>query len=83
MRKILGTEKFVIYFFNAKSVRGGSSKPKHFVYKQMGRIYKVDENNKQIGKALPFSDYGKMITIINNILRKKVQKNLKEKKIWN
>ena len=82
MTKILGTEKFVLYLYNAKSVRGGSSKPNHFVYKQMGRIHKVDENNKRIGKDYPFGDYGTMITIINRIMRKKVTKNLKEKKTW-
>jgi len=83
MRKILGTEKFIIYFYNAKAIRGGPTKTKDFVYKQMGSIQKVDENNKMIGESYPFTDYGKMITMINKILRKKVQKNLKEKKIWN
>ena len=83
VRQIQGTNKFIIYLYNGKMVRGGSSKPKHFVYRQWGRIFKLDENNKPIGEGYPFTDYGEMITQINKIMRKSVMKNLKEKRTWN
>ena len=82
-RKIEGTNKFVIYFYNGKNVRGKHKiKSKNFVYKQSGGIHQMDENNKPIGKGYPFQDYGKMISIINKLMRKKVMNNLKEKRAW-
>lgn len=81
-RKVQGTEKFIIYLYNGKMVRGGNSKPKEYVYRQWGRILKLDENNKPTGKDCPFTDYGEMITFINKKMRKKLMKNLKEKKTW-
>ena len=81
-RKVKGTEKFVVYLYNAKMVRGGSSKPKHYVYRQWGRIQKVDENNKPVGNSVPFIDYGGMVTAMNRIMRKKVMENLKGHKTW-
>ena len=82
-RQIEGTNKFILYLYNGKAVRGGTSKPKHFVYRQWGRIQKVDKNNKPIGESIPFTDYGEMITAINKVMRKSAMKNLKEKRIWN
>lgn len=83
VRQILGTNKFVIRLFNARAVRGGTEKPKHFVYRQWGRIWKVDKNGKEIGDGYPFTDYGEMITFINKIMRKGVMKNLKGHRTWN
>lgn len=81
-RKVEGTEKFIIYLYNGKMVRGGSSIPKHFVYRQWGRIQKVDKNNKPVGNSIPFTDYGEMLTAINRVMRKSVMKNLKGHRTW-
>ena len=83
MRKVIGTDKFIIYLYNGKNVRGKYlPHPKHFVFRQWGRIQKIDEDNKPIGESLPFVDYGEMISIINKIMRKKVQKVMKERRTW-
>lgn len=81
-RQILGTNKFIVHFFNAKMVRGGQAKPKHYAYKQWGRIWEVDRNDKKIGRGLPFTDYGEMIHFINKIMKKKVRENLKVHRTW-
>ena len=82
VRKVEGTDKFIIYLYNGKNVRGKqTAKPKHFVYDQWGKIVKIDENNKNVGSIF-FSDYGQMLHFINKIMRKKVMKNLKEKRTW-
>ena len=82
-RKIEGTNKFTIHFYNGKMVRGGTAKPKHYTYRQWGRIWEIDENGKKIGQGYPFTDYGEMLTFINKIMRKSVMKNLKNHKTWN
>lgn len=81
-RKVEGTNKFIIYFYNGKMVRGGEVKANHFVYKQMGRIFKIDSNNNAIGDGYAFTNYGEMITLINKIMRKDVMKNLKSHGTW-
>ena len=83
VRQVLGTDKFIVYFYNGKAIRGGTSKPKHFVYRQWGRVQKVNENNKPIGESIPFTDYGEMITAINKVMRKSAMKNLKVHRTWN
>ena len=76
-RKVIGTNKFVIYMYNGKNVRGNSvAQPKHFVYRQWGRIWEVDENGKMIGDGKAFTDYGEMITFINKIMSKSVRRNI-------
>ena len=83
VRKIIGTNKFLIYMYNGKNVRGKhTAKPEHWVFRQWGRVFEVDESGKPIGTGYPFTDYGEMITQINKVMRKKVQKNLKEVKMW-
>lgn len=82
-RQIQGTNKFIVYLFNGKAVRGGTSKPKHFVYRQWGRVQKVDENNNPIGQSIPFTDYGEMITAMNKVMRKSTMRNLKSHRTWN
>jgi hypothetical protein len=82
-KKIEGTNKFVVYLYNGKMVRGGEAKPKHFVYRQWGRVQKVDENNKPVGESIPFTDYGEMLTAINKVMRKSSMKNLKRHRTWN
>lgn len=77
MTQILGTDKYVVSFYNAKMVRGGKVKPEHFVYKQWGRVQRIDKNGKVIDE-IPFSEYGAMLTFMTTNLRKKVIKNLKE-----
>ena len=77
-RKILGTNKFIIYFYNGKNIRGKHvPDARHFIYKQYGRIFKVDENGNQLGDGYPFVNYGDMISYINKIVSKEVRKNLK------
>lgn len=76
-RKVIGTNKFVIYMYNGRNVRGHSvAKPEHFVYRQWGRIWEVDENGKMIGNGKAFTDYGEMITFINKIMIKSVKRNI-------
>lgn len=81
MTRIEGTDKFVIYFYNGKAVRGGIPKPKHFTYYQWGMIKVFDENGKEI-KSKRFNNYGQMIDFINKHMRKKVMKNLKDHRTW-
>lgn len=83
MAKILGTNKFVIYMYNARNIRQTElAMPEHFVGKQWGRIYKVNEDGKPIGDGYAFSDYGQMITFINKILVKSLRKNLRSQGTW-
>ena len=78
MAKIEGTNKFVIYMYNGKNVRGKSvAEPKHFIGRQWGRIAEVDENGKPNKNSFAFTDYGEMITFINKIMAKSLRKNLK------
>lgn len=77
-----GTEKFILHFYNAKSVRGRTTKSKHFVYKQWGTLTTLNENNKPLGKPKQFHDYGEMLTLINKAMRKRVMKNLKSHRTW-
>ena len=80
-RKVIGTNKFVIYMYNGKNVRGKNiARPEHFVYKQWGRIFYVDESGNQIGDGYPFVNYGDMISYINKIMNKSVRRNLKRTK---
>ena len=81
-RKILGTNKFIVYFYNGKEVRGGKPKVKHYAYKQWGRIWEVDENGKKIGRGEPFTNYGELLMFINKIMRKSTMKNFKEHGVW-
>ena len=77
-RKIEGTNKFVVYMYNGKNVRQKSvAKPEHFVYRQWGRIFEVDENGKQSKDGVAFTDYGEMITYINKKMSKVLRRNLK------
>jgi hypothetical protein len=78
VREIIGTNKFIIYFYNGKMVKGGELEAKHFVYNQWGRIFKLDRNGKTIGDGYAFSNYGQMITYINKIMRKELLNSLKE-----
>jgi hypothetical protein len=79
-RKILGTNKFVIYFYNGRNVRGNTTgmgtKPEHFVYKQWGRVFQIDEDGNQLGESYPFVNYGEMISFINEIMSRSVKRNL-------
>ncbi|MBW2976582.1 hypothetical protein KY347_04000 [Candidatus Woesearchaeota archaeon] len=76
-----GTEKFVIYFYNGKAVRGGIVKPKNFTYYQWGMIKVLDDKGKEI-ESKRFANYGQMINFINQRMRKAVMKNLKGHKTW-
>lgn len=81
-KKILGTNKFTIYVYNGKNVRGKfKGEPQHFVYRQWGRITIYDENGKVI-KDRGFTNYGQMINIINEIMIKSVRNNLKVVGTW-
>jgi len=81
-RQILGTNKFEVYFFNGMNVRKKQiSYPKDFVYKQWGIILVKDKNDKTIEK-LQFNDIGKMLSIINKIMRKSIKGSLKLKGTW-
>lgn len=83
MAKIEGTNKFIIYMYNGRNIRGTElAKPEHFVGKQWGRIYEVDENGKPKGKGYPFGNYGDMISFINEILSKSLRKNLRLQGTW-
>ena len=76
-RQIIGTNKFAVYFYNGKMVRGGNAEAKHFVYKQWGRIFRLDVNGNTIGDGFAFSNYGQMINYINKIMAKEVPINLR------
>lgn len=77
MAKIEGTNKFIIYFYNGKNVRNRNpANAKHFVYRQWGRIFQVDENGNKVGQGYPFTSYGEMLTFINKIMMKSVRRNL-------
>ena len=83
VRKILGTNKFVVYMYNGRNVRQTEvAKPEHFVGKQWGRVWEVDENGKMIGNGKAFTDYGEMISFINKILVKSLRKNLRGQGSW-
>jgi len=76
-KQILGTNKFVIYFYNGKDLRNKrKARPEHFLYKQWGRIFLVDENGKRIGTGYPFQNYGEMLNYINRIMEKSLRKNI-------
>lgn len=80
MAKIEGTNKFIIYMYNGKNVRGKSiAKPEHFLGKQWGRISEVDENGKTNKNSFAFTDYGEMITFINKIMIKSLKRNLRRR----
>ena len=81
-RKILGTNKFIVRLYNGKMVRGGTAKPKSFVYRQWGRVWKVDEQGNEVGVGYPFTNYGEMLSFINKIMQKQVRGNLKAHKTW-
>ena len=77
-RKILGTNKFVVYMYNGKNIRGNSiAEPKHFLGKQWGRVFEVDENGNQSKKGYAFVDYGQLISYINKKVSKTLHKNMK------
>jgi len=79
-RKIEGTNKFVIYMYNGKNVRQKTvAEPKHFLFRQWGRIFEVDENGNQSKDGHAFVDYGEMITFINKKMSKTLRKNLRRK----
>jgi len=82
-RKIIGTNKFVIYMYNGTNVRAKTtSKPDHFVYRQWGRIYRLDEDGNKIGSGYPFRNFGDMISFMNEIMNKKLKLDLKKNKTW-
>lgn len=82
-RKIEGTQKFIVYFYNAKNVRAKSTAmPEHFVGKQWGRIFPVDSGGNIIGEGKAFVDYGEMISFINKIVSQSLRKNLKNAGTW-
>ena len=82
VRQILGTNKFVVYMYNGKEVRGKRiPKPKGYVYNQWGMIKVLDENGKEV-KSKRFTDYGEMISFINKHMRPKVRENLKAHRTW-
>ena len=82
-RQVIGTNKFIVYFYNASDVRRRSiSRPKNFVYRQWGTIQEISHNNRPIGVSRQFKDYGQMLTIINNIMRRDTIRNLKRNHTW-
>lgn len=82
-RKIIGTEKFIVYLYTSANVRGNNpQKPNHFVYRQWGRVFKSNENGKPIDNGYPFKNFGEMIIIMNETMRKTVMRNLKQRGCW-
>ena len=79
-RKIEGTNKFVVYMYNGKNVRKKTiAEPKHFLFRQWGRIFEVDENGNQNKNGVAFTNYGEMITYINKKMSKVLRNNLRRK----
>jgi hypothetical protein len=83
MSKIEGTNKFVIYMYNGRNKRQRElATPEHFVSRQPGIIFPVDENGKQSKTGYKFSNYGQMVSYINKILIVSIRNNLRGQGTW-
>jgi ribosomal 50S subunit-recycling heat shock protein len=81
-RMIEGTVRFDVYLYRAKAVRRRTSPvPNDFVYRQWGRVVLRDESGRAI-KNIAITDFGDMIHFMNQIMRKRIMKDLKQRGVW-